>query len=120
MILSSTASALLNTKSSFYYCGVEISKDNFDITEFSKICNTINELKNQMSSENAKALSFVKSRTEIIGSSPITKEYDAIVSVFKDRVFVGIYNKESKTIEPLTKDILTFFTKIYLFQFHFE
>ena len=110
MIIPGVASALLNAESSFYYCGIEISKSNFDIKEFSKVCSIINDLKHQLSSENAKELSVAKNNAEIIGVLPLGVKHRLLVSAYKDKIFVGLYNKETKGIEPINKDILFLLT----------
>lgn len=110
MIIPGIASALLNIGDNFYYCGIEISKNSFDVTEFSKVCAIINNLKHQLSSENAKNLSSVRNSTEVISVVPLGKKHRLLVSVNKNKTFVGLYNKGSKEIEPINKEILRLFT----------
>lgn len=42
MILPNNTFVLRNIKDSFYYNGIEISKENFSIEEFAKVCDKIN------------------------------------------------------------------------------
>ncbi len=108
MVISSTEKILKNVEDKFYYCGIEISKQNFNIQEFSYVCNKINEIKNSFSSENAKKLSRIREITPVAGNAPITKEIDLIAVVNKNTVFLGLYNRYDKRIEPLTKKLLKY------------
>ncbi len=108
MILKSTAKALQNICDNFYYCGVEISKDNFNVTEFADVCSKINDLKHQLYEE--KNLEKARSNVEIIGTFFLCENEDLVCSVNKNKCFLGIYNKQNKDIVPITKDLLPYFT----------
>lgn len=108
MIIPSTEKILKNTKNNFYYCGVEISKNNFDITEFAEICNKINDLKHQLYEE--RSLEIVRSNYKIINKTHLYSNYYVFISVYKDKCFLGLYNDKLKCIEQLTKDTLSLFT----------
>ena len=53
MILPNNTTILRNIKNSFYYNGIEISKENFDINEFAKVCSKVNDIKGQLRQEKA-------------------------------------------------------------------
>lgn len=48
MILPNNVAILRNIKDSFYYNGIEISKENFNIQEFAKVCSKVNDIKGQL------------------------------------------------------------------------
>ena len=108
MILANTASVLLNKESSFYYCGIEISKDNFDIKEFVSICDRINDLKHNLFEE--KNLSSARKDAEILGAVYLNDQYDCVCNVYKEKVFLGLYNTQRKEIVPVTNEVLKYFT----------
>ena len=57
MILPTNASILRNIRDSFYYNGIEISKENFSIEEFAKVCSKVNDIKGQLRQEKVLSIS---------------------------------------------------------------
>ena len=107
MIIDSVSSALKNNKDSFYYCGIEISKNDFSITEFSEICDKINDLKHYIDRE--KCLSEVKEDISVIGVQSLRKGLNIICEVKKNKYFFSLYDSNCKEITPLKKDMFFMF-----------
>ena len=107
MIIYSTNAVLQNIEDNFYYCGIEISKNQFNITDFSKICNKINDLKYQIYQE--KAINNLKIDNILMDRISIFKDTDLYILVEKDKLFITIYNKERNEIEPLSKKVFNLF-----------
>ena len=63
IVLPNNTSILHNIKDSFYYNGIEISKENFNIQEFAKVCSKINDIKGQLRQE--KTLNEIKQTNTI-------------------------------------------------------
>ena len=65
MILPNNVAILRNIKDSFYYNGIEISKENFNIQEFSKVCSKVNDIKGQLRQEKALNNYAINSKEDI-------------------------------------------------------
>ena len=108
MILPNNVSILRNIKDSFYYNGIEISKENFDIREFAKVCDRINDIKGQLKQE--KSLSGIKQNHTVISVIYSIKTNTGLLcKIDKNNVYFGIYDNQLNRIIPLTKD---YFLKI--------
>ena len=118
MIIANTASALLNTQNSFYYCGVEISKENFDISEFAPVCDKINDLKRQLYNKNN--LSGQRIAHGILGFANLTEDIDCLCEVYEKRCFLGLFSRTQKEIVPLTSEIFRFFSDRFVFLLSYE
>lgn len=115
MILPSTCNVLHNIQNSFYYNGIEISKKNFDITEFALVCSKINDLKEQIQQEK-----FIHNlSTKSIISEIVIDRNDKTSLLCKynnAEYYFGLYNNRKKEIIPLTKELFNNISdnKIYL------
>ena len=103
MILPNNASILRNIKDSFYYNGIEISKENFSIEEFAIVCDKINDFKHQLRQE--KALNDVRKNHIIIGVIySIKSNLNLLCQIDNNNIYFGLYNNRLCCITPLTKD----------------
>ena len=105
MILPNNTSVLRNIKDSFYYNGIEISKENFDIEEFAKICDRVNDIKSQIKQE--KPLNSIRQNHIVIGRIYLAEcNIWLLCKVDKEKIYLGLYDDTTKNIIPLTTDIL--------------
>lgn len=112
MFLPDNEKSLRNIEDSFYYCGIEVSKKQFDISEFALVCKRINDLKHILYTE--KYLSILKKDYEIISEIPLYNTTSCICSVYKEKCFISLYDEEKKEIKAFTKeDLLYFKTDFY-------
>lgn len=103
MILPNNTSVLRNIKDSFYYNGIEISKENFSIEEFAKVCSKINDFKHQLREE--KALNEIRENHIVIGVSYTAQsEIYLLCKVSENNIYFGLYNNKQNKILPLTKN----------------
>ena len=109
MIIPGASSALKNVESNFYYNGLEISKINFDITEFAKICDIINDLKYQLSRE--RNLEEVREKYKVLIKTPLYQGRSLFTSAYKEKCFSTMYNNAQKSIDALTKEDFLYFTE---------
>ena len=107
MILPNNTSILRNIKDSFYYNGIEISKENFSIEEFAKVCSKVNDIKGQLRQE--KVLSNIRQNHTVIGYIKLS-HYSYIYllcKVNKEHIYFGLYDNNKKQIIPLQKEIIS-------------
>lgn len=107
MILPNNTIILRNIKNSFYYNGIEISKENFDINEFAKVCSKVNDIKGQLRQE--KALNNIRKNHTVIGYIKLS-HYSYIYllcKVNKENIYFGLYDNNKKQIIPLQKEIIS-------------
>ena len=103
MILPNNTSILRNIRDSFYYNGIEISKENFNIEEFALVCDKINDFKHQLREE--KILNEVRKKCVVLGVSYTSQsEIYLLCKVDKNNIYFGLYNNKQNKITPLTKD----------------
>lgn len=103
MILPNNTSVLRNIKDSFYYNGIEISKENFSIEEFALVCDKINDFKFQIRQE--KALNDIRKKCVVCGISYTAQsEIYLLCEVSKNNIYFGLYNNKQNKILPLTKN----------------
>ena len=103
MILPNNTSVLRNIKDSFYYNGIEISKENFSIEDFAKVCSKINDFKHQLREE--KTLNEIRENHIVIGVSYTAQsEIYLLCKVSGNNIYFGLYNNKQNKILPLTKN----------------
>ena len=103
MVLPNNASILRNIRDSFYYNGIEISKENFSIEEFALVCDKINDFKHQLREE--KTLNEIRKNYIILGLSYTSQsEIYLLCKVDKNNIYFGLYNNKQNKITPLTKN----------------
>lgn len=107
MILPNNVAILRNIKDSFYYNGIEISKENFNIQEFSKVCSKVNDIKGQLRQE--KALNNIKQDYTVIGYAELSHHsyIYLLCKVNKENIYFGLYDNYKKQIIPLQKEIIS-------------
>lgn len=104
MILPNNTSILKNIKDSFYYNGIEISKENFSIEEFALVCDKINDFKHQLRQE--KALNDIREKYEVLDAIYLAKNNIYFVCEVKNnKIFFGFYDKSICRIIPITQKI---------------
>ena len=105
MILPNNVSVLRNIKDFYYYNGIKISKENFDISEFALICSRINDFKQQFKEE--KILRSAKQNHTIIGSTRLSLDNNIrlLCKIDNKNIYLGLYNISENRIIPLAKDI---------------
>lgn len=105
MILPNNTSILRNIKDSFYYNGIEISKENFSIEEFALVCSKINDFKHQLRQEtclmNVRQKSVIISATRLLSNDNIR----LLCKINRKNVYFGLYNVSNNKIIPFTKEI---------------
>lgn len=103
MILPNNTSVLRNIKDSFYYNGIEISKENFSIEEFALVCDKINDFKHQLRQE--KALNDVRKNHPVIGVIySIKSNLNLLCSINHNNIYFGLYDNTLCRIIPLSKN----------------
>ena len=103
MILPNNTSVLRNIKDSFYYNGIEISKENFSIEEFALVCDKINDFKFQKRQE--KALNDIRKKCVVCGISYTAQsEIYLLCEVSKNNIYFGLYNNKQNKILSLTNN----------------
>lgn len=103
MILPNNTSVLRNIKDSFYYNGIEISKENFSIEEFALVCSKINDFKHQLRQE--KALNDVRKNHPVIGVIySIKSNLNLLCSINHNNIYFGLYDNTLCRIIPLSKN----------------
>lgn len=107
MILPNNVAILRNIKDSFYYNGIEISKENFNIQEFAKVCSKVNDIKGQLRQE--KALNNIKQDHTVIGYIELSHHsyIYLLCKVNKENIYFGLYDNYKKQIIPLQKEIIS-------------
>ena len=120
MILPNNVSTLRNIKDSYYYNGIEISKENFDIREFAKVCSKVNDIKYQLQQE--KVLNNIRQQYSVIGFVNLTENGNIrlLCMTDKNHTYFGLYNMIENKVIPLTKNILKHITdqNIYLLSYN--
>ena len=91
MILPNNTSVLKNIKDSFYYNGIEISKENFSIEEFAKVCDKINDFKHQIRQE--KVLNDIREKYVVLGASYLARQNVLLIcKINQNKVYFGLYD----------------------------
>ena len=104
MILPNNTSILRNIKDSFYYNGIEISKKNFSIEEFAKVCDKINDFKHQLREE--KTLNEIRKNHPVIGRIYLeSSDTYLLCKINRQSIYFGLYNENTGKIFQLSKDI---------------
>ena len=105
IVLPNNTSILHNIKDSFYYNGIEISKENFNIQEFAKVCSKINDIKGQLRQE--KTLNEIKQTNTIISRAYIAKcNIWLLCKIDKNDIYFGLYDEYKAKMISLTKNII--------------
>ena len=103
MILPNNTSVLRNIKDSFYYNGIEISKENFGIEEFALVCDKINDFKHQLREE--KVLNDIRKNHPLIGVIySIKSNLNLLCSINHNNIYFGLYDNTLCRIIPLSKN----------------
>ena len=105
MILPNNASILRNIKDSFYYNGIEISKENFSIEEFAIVCDKINDFKHQLRQE--KFLMDISQKGIVISATRLLndKNIQLLCKIDRKNIYFGLYDISNNKIMPFTKEI---------------
>ena len=115
MILPTNASILRNIRDSFYYNGIEISKENFSIEEFAKVCSKINDFKHQLRQEKN-----VDIRKTAIANIYFSDNIQILCKIDKKNIYFGLYDLQTHNILALTEDLFFKITDDIIFSLSHE
>lgn len=119
MILPNNTSILRNIKDSFYYNGIEISKKNFSIEEFAKVCDKINDFKHQLREE--KTLNEIRKNHPVIGRIYLeSSDTYLLCKINRQSIYFGLYNENTGKIFQLSKEIFYHIHDEDIFRLSFE
>lgn len=119
MILPNNTSILRNIKDSFYYNGIEISKENFSIEEFAKVCDKINDFKHQLREE--KTLNEIRKNHPVIGRIYLeSSDTYLLCKINRQSIYFGLYNENTGKIFQLSKEIFYHIHDEDIFRLSFE
>ena len=119
MILPNNTSILRNIKDSFYYNGIEISKKNFSIEEFAKVCDKINDFKHQIREE--KTLNEIRKNHPVIGRIYLeSSDTYLLCKINRQSIYFGLYNENTGKIFQLSKEIFYHIHDEDIFRLSFE
>ena len=119
MILPTNTSILRNIRDSFYYNGIEISKENFSIEEFALVCDKINDFKHQLREE--KTLNEIRKNHAVVGRIYLElSDTYLLCKINKQNIYFGLYNENTKRIIPLSKEIFHHLYDEDMFRLSFE